>query len=631
MESFFKQSIEIIKNSNPALFSMLEDSGKNDKVSVIDSKTGEKVPEVEVNNTKMLIHSKFDPHKEAVRFICEINASNFDLFVVFGFGFAYHLEELIKKIGPDVTVLALEKDPAIIKEAISSRNLTALLSDDRLKIIANPDEDKISEILKGRSSHRVSLITHRGSFQLDPDYYNNLNRIIKSYLSTKEVNIATLSKFEKTWASNIARNIPEFIRLPGANMFYDNFKGMPAIAIGAGPSLSSSIDFIKSNLDKAVIICVDTSYRILKEHGIIPHFCVTVDPQVINARYFEGDVKCETIFITDPTVHPSTFRLIKGNIVSAGMVFDMMKWIEEIAGVKGELTYGGSVMTNAYDFAKRIGASPVVLVGQDLAFTGGLAHARGAYLDEEVFLYQNRFYNALMKNRLQLTALPKIRVKGIRGQEAFTNQKLMIFLSWFEKRNDPDLVNASFDGAYIKGVKHSPAEELKFPQVNTDIYKLIRGLYNEHGIRPASLTTVGKSLLKRCTSIRDELDSLSETVKRAVVLSSDLIDLVKENKKSSKLDYILKKLSETDKIINSKTTLKEMIGFTVQRVIHTITEGYEIDNNDEYISKEEIVAKKSHFLYKGILEGTEFNIKIINKMIKLLEIELSLGSFLALK
>jgi hypothetical protein len=619
MKSFFEESILKIKNNNPVLFSILEDAGKNNNITVISSKTGDKIPVIEINNKKLLIHSKFDPYKEAERFIGEINASNFDLFVVFGFGFAYHIEELMKKISADSTVLALEKYPAIIKEAISSRNLTALLGDNRFRIIAVPDEDKIAETLKGRSSNKVCLITHRGSFQLDPAYYRNLNRVIKSYLSTKEVNIATLSKFEKTWASNIARNITEFIRLPGANIFYNKFKGMPAIAVGAGPSLSKSLEFIKRNIDKAVIICVDTSYKILKDNGITPHFCVTVDPQVINARYFEGDVKCETVFITDPTVHPSTFRLIKGDIASVGMVFDMMKWIEKVAGEKGELAYGGSVMTNAYDFAKRIGASPIVLTGQDLAFTGGLAHARGAYLDEEVFLHQNRFFNALMKNRFQLTVLPKIKVKGIRGQEAYTNQKLMIFLAWFEKRNDPDLINATFDGAFIKGIKHTQTEELNFPKIDSDIFKAIRDLYNSHKIKATDSKAISKSLLNRCSAMRDELNSLSETVMRAVSLSGDLIDLVKKDNKNSKLDYILKKLSETDKIINSKATLKEMIGFTVQRVIHTITEGYDIDADDEHMNKEELIAKRSHFLYMGILEGTEFNKKIIDKMIKLLE------------
>ena len=96
--------------------------------------------------------------------------------------------------------------------------------------------------------------------------------------------------------------------------------------------------------------------------------------------------------------------------------------------------------------------------------------------------------------------------------------------------------------------------------------------------------------------------------------------MMKNNKKDSKLDYILKKLSEIDKLLESKNTLKDMIGFTIQRVIHTITEGYEIDENDEKLSREELVAKKSHYLYKGILEGSEFNLRIINKIILLLKI-----------
>ncbi len=618
MISFYEESIKRIRNSNPVLFSTLETTGKSEIISVVDSRDGEKVPVIEKNNSKILIHSKFDPQKEAARMISEVDTSEFDLFVVFGFGFAYHIEELLKRIGSDATVLVLEKDPAIIKEAMISRDLADLLDDGRLKIIANPDEEKISDTLKGRSSHRVSVVIHRGSFQLDPAYYSNLNRVINSYLSTKEVNIATLSKFEKTWASNIARNILEFIRLPGAKMFYDKFKGIPAIAVGAGPSLTDSIDFIKSNIGKAVIICVDTSYRILREHGIIPHFCVTVDPQLINARYFEGDARCETVFITDPTVHPSAFRFIKGDIASAGMVFDMMKWIEEIAGEKGELTYGGSVMTNAYDFAKRIGAAPVVLVGQDLAFTGGLAHARGAYLDEEVFLHQNRFFNILMKNRLQLTALPGIRIKGIRG-DVYTNQKLMIFLTWFEKRNDPDLINASFGGAYIKGIRHCTAEEIKFPAVCFDIFKLIRGIYDANIIRNDETAEIKRVLFERCTSMRSELDPLSETVNRAVALSEELIELIQKNSRDGKLDYILKKLAETDKMINSKATVKEMIGFTVQRVIHTITEGYDINDDDQNVNKHELISRRSHFFYKGIQEGIEFNKKILNNMIKLLE------------
>src|SRR5512133_2757850 len=115
-----------------------------------------------------------------------------------------------------------------------------------------------------------------------------MQNIARSYLSTKEVNIATLAKFEKVWASNIARNIGAFVASPGANRFFGQFGGVPAIVVAAGPSLHASMDFIRKSRGRAVIVAVDTSYRILMSQGIEPHFCIVVDPQMINARYFEG-------------------------------------------------------------------------------------------------------------------------------------------------------------------------------------------------------------------------------------------------------------------------------------------------------------------------------------------------------
>ncbi|MBN2039363.1 MAG: motility associated factor glycosyltransferase family protein [Spirochaetes bacterium] len=618
MESFLNKNTGIIRKKDRELYSKIYESESRMNISVFTSKNGDIVPSVEVNSRNLFIHSRFDPYKEAERFIAGIDPSKFDLFIVFGFGFGYHIELLLKKINPDALILIIDKEASMVREALTHRDLALLVSDERVVMLIDPDEDQIAETLKGKSSKRVSFLSHRGSFQVSPEYYNNIRQIVKSYLSVKEVNIATLSRFEKTWTANIARNIKEFVRLPGADMFYDKFRGMPALIAGAGPSLNKSLEFIKDNQDRIIIICVDTSYRILQRNGISPHFCLTVDPQIINARYFEDCTFENTVFVTDPAVHPSVFRLINGRISTVGMAFDMMKWVEEFTGPKGELAYGGSVTTNAYDFAKRIGASPVIMAGQDLAFTDRLAHARGSYLDEEVHLRTDRFYNAHMKNRFQLTALPKIKVKGIRSPEVITNQKLMIFLNWFEKRNDPDLINATWDGAFIKGVNHSSLNEIALPDLNRNIFDLIQDLYSESQNDLSSAASASNELLKKCRQMSDELDSLLPVFERAVKLSDEMAGMMKENRKDSKLDYILKKLSETDKILESKNTLKDLIGFTIQRIIHTITEGYEIDENDEKISNEELVAKKSHYFYKGILEGSEFNSKILKKMITLL-------------
>ncbi len=409
----FEGNMAVLKKRFPDLHGRITAVADDGSIEPVETKLGGFVPAVTKEGKRLVIHSKFDPVKEAERFIGEIDTAAFDLFIVFGFGFGYHVEELLRGMGSDSLVLVIEKSPLMVRKAMESRDLEHVLASDRLLLLLDPAEDVIADALKGKSSRRTSLILHRGSFQAEPDYYGNMQQIVRSYLSTKEVNIATLAKFEKVWASNIARNIGVFISAPGANAFYDKFNGVPAIVVAAGPSLHRSLDFIRQNRGRALIIAVDTSYRILMKQGIEPHFCIVVDPQVINARYFEGSAPGRTILIADPTVHPSVFRLFKGRLAMTGVSFELMKWIERLSGEKGEITHGGSVSTNAYDFARRLGASPIYLTGQDLAFTGGHAHARGSYLDEQVHLRTGRLYTPEMFNRFQLTALPKIFVKGI--------------------------------------------------------------------------------------------------------------------------------------------------------------------------------------------------------------------------
>jgi hypothetical protein len=638
----FQNNIAVLKKRFPSVHEQVVDS-VGDSIEVVETKQGDFVPAIIKNGVRLLVHSKFDPVREAERFIGELDLGAHDLFIVFGFGFGYHVEQIRKGMGKDSLVLVIEKNPLLLKRAMEARDISATLGDERFILLLNPPEDAIAEALRGKSSRRSSLILHRGSFQIDPDYYGNMQEIVRSYLSTKEVNIATLAKFERIWASNIARNIDAFIRAPGANIFFNMFRNMPAIVAAAGPSLIRSIDFIRRSRGRAIIVAVDTSYRILMKHGIEPHFCIVVDPQVINARYFEGSGRSRTILIADPTVHPSVFRLFGGRVAMTGIAFELMKWIGRQCGDKGEITHGGSVSTNAYDFAKRLGASPVILVGQDLAFTGGLAHARGSYLDEQVHLRTGRLYTPEMFNRFQLTALPKILVEGIGGGQAHTNQKMMIFLSWFEKRRDGNLINATEDGASIPGVKHVKSDEIEMPEPKTAFDAEIEEIYRKNFSSGAALDA-GARLLRMIGSILKEIDSILPVLDRAVGFSENLETLMKEKKREggqgpdqvrhpaavgtsasvpqrdqNKLNYLLNKLAEADRIVESKKHAKEMISFTIQRVIHTINEGYEIDEGDSALSDSELVAKRSSYLYKGLLEGARFNVRILKKMEEVLQ------------
>jgi len=614
MNGIFNKNIQNLAAKNSELSSRLQNVS-GEYVEVIESKTGNPVPCIKIDDGKKLfVHSRVDPLREAERFIAEVDPSGKDLIIVLGFGFGYHCDFLLEKISSEVNVIVIEKDEVLLKKAFQSRDLETLIKKDNFYILADPSESFLADIFRGKSSRNVLFITHRGASQLYPDYYQNIVSVIKSYISTKDVNIATLARFEKTWGSNTTRNIGVISQSCGAIRFFNMFSGIPAIVVAAGPSLTQSLGFIKASIDKAVIIAVDTSYKLLIDNGITPHFCLSVDPQLINARYYEGIGKTDTILVSDPTVHPSIFRFFKGRVSVTGIAFDMMKWIEEICGEKGELTHGGSVSTNAYDFARRIGASPVLMVGQDLSFTSGLAHAKGSYLDEQIHNRTYKFNNAQMYNRRQLASLPPVYLKGVRGERVRTNQKMMIFQNWFEKRNDTDLINATYNGVFINGVKNIPHDKLLFDYPSLDLKNKINELYNKFTDETDSAKI--SRLKKRIDDMLSEIENLIPALERALSYASELSEMINSGKDKSdpgKMSFILKKLSETDKFIETMKKSKGLISFSIQRVIHTITEGYELNND-----KEDNAAERSLFLYRGLLEGTLFNKKILGKMKMLL-------------
>jgi hypothetical protein len=614
MNNYFTTNISLLKKTNPESAALLE-SASADGIQSVTAKNGDMVPEIFSAGRKILLHSKFDPRIEADRFCADAVKGSFAFYAVAGFGYAYHIERLMESMPNDSTILVIEKDASIVRSAAESRDLSAVFSDPRFILLINPAEDDISIRMKGRSSRNSIFIMHRGSGQINGEYYTNAIRIAKSYISSKDANIATLAKFEKLWSSNITRNAEIFLSSPPVSAYFDALQNVPAIVVCAGPSLTKSIPFIRRSLNSAVIVAVDTAYFILRRYGIEPHFCVCADPQVVNARYFEGDTPSRTILVADPCVHPSVYRLFKGRVVSAGIPFDMMKWIEEVSGEKGELAHGGSVSTNAFDFARRLGASPIALVGQDLSFSSGLAHARGSYLDEQVHNRVTRMYNAQMMNRFQLSALPPLFVKSIDGGKVRTNSKMIIFMNWFERQKDAGVVNATADGAYINGYKHVKDQDLQFDD-NSGISQLIDDIYNN--AKPEHPEAMIDELKTRVSGMEHSAVELKKTLSQAMNLSNELCTMMRTAPDAGgKIRYILGKLGDIDAEIEKATGAKDMIGLSVQRVIHTVTEGY--DPGGEAISEQHGVALRSRFLYNGLHEGCVSSLKYLSKMKMLLQ------------
>jgi hypothetical protein len=58
----------------------------------------------------------------------------------------------------------------------------------------------------------------------------------------------------------------------------------------------------------------------------------------------------------------------------------VMDWIEQYTESPGDIQSGGSVATSAFDLLLNMGCNPIILFGQDLAYTGREIHCSGTFI-----------------------------------------------------------------------------------------------------------------------------------------------------------------------------------------------------------------------------------------------------------
>lgn len=152
--------------------------------------------------------------------------------------------------------------------------------------------------------------------------------------------------------------------------------GREIYVIGTGPTLEGHFQrlaAVHAQAERPLLMCVDTAYRPLREHGIVPDLVVTID-QRISFRHlpFEDSAGIPLVYL--PMSDPAVLTAWKGKRYggySAGPVYAALR--EQYP--RGQLHVGGSVIHPAVDLAVKMGAARITLFGADFAFPMNKTHA----------------------------------------------------------------------------------------------------------------------------------------------------------------------------------------------------------------------------------------------------------------
>ncbi len=562
------------------------------------------------------LHSRFAPGKEAERAASAIKTENGDQLVLFaGAGLAYVIAEFCnQRANPCIW---FEPNPEILALALSVTDLRAAVQDGRLSLfLGEPDEETLREMFRGRTGADVVFAVHRASADADEIYARLETRLVE-HLNKKNVNLATLARFDRVWAKNLAFNFRALRRARPVARLFDCTPGATALVCGAGPSLYEDLERLKLTpgaRENAVWIAVDTALAPLHAAGFAPDLTVSVDPQALNRYYLEGERDSSWIVI-DPTTTYLTPRLVGADrLVFTSSPFALARlFFDYCEESVGELAFGGSVSTNAYDLAVRMGCRRILLIGQDLAFTNGLAHSRGATLEERLNFRERRTFRRELHNYRQLSALPVRGLPGAAGPVA-TNDKLTIFYRWFAKRFRSDrargveIWNLTGGGAAFEDAPAGDATQLFAEARPVRFQDCVRERLS------APLEFRGRDFDDRLAALASEFREYGALLARGASLATRSLELARAGDRGAEYARLQAELSRLEARALNQPELSAIAGGAVQSAIFQITENFRtagaaLEKEDPHLA----LAEKTHALYNGLRSAVELHARWFTK------------------
>lgn len=443
--------------------------------TVSESRSGAKTLSVKTddNSREIRIHSAYDPVKEAERSVEDFNPGRNSLIIVSGIGLGYHID-LLKKKFRDIKVIAVENDPEVTS-ICRVENSPAL---DNVHVIHDENDIQVLfDNLRMSEFNGISHYTHRPSYQLNPGFYDGIIALVKQQVSSKVSDLLTRFEFEERWMKNIFLNLRHVEDSIPVSALFGKFDGYPGVIVSAGPSLRQNLDALKRVSDRAVILCVDTSYKVLTKAGITPHLVMTLDAQKYSRKHFTGTRAGEALLVADIVACPSVINNFDGKkIISTTSKYyqdtsgrtvrettPAMDWVEKYITSPGDVQSGGSVATSAFDLLLNMGCNPIILTGQDLAYTGREYHCSGTYHNDDWQLLTGRFrgLDTINQNLIRRRRIKYVPSFGGNGM-VISDFVFDLYKFWFEDsaaRVTVKVVNATGGGSRISNTIEAGLEE----------------------------------------------------------------------------------------------------------------------------------------------------------------------------
>lgn len=579
----------------------------NEEFNVEISETGDGMKTIRLvtEDKEIFLFSKYSVKDEIERFIDEIKGINTQsIIIVFGLGLGYHIIKLCEKISEYNKVLIIEPSIKVFAKTLEIGELEKIVKDNiNINIIIGQDIKKVNEYfyrnINSDNLNNVYLSIFGQYGNVFGSYMNEVYEGLKEAIINEEVNLATEYHFQYEFSGNVIRNIPYLLESESILELEGRFKGYPAIIVSAGPSLDKNIHELRKAQGKAIIISGGRTLKPLLRNGIDSNFVVSIDPGYPAYELLEDFLDCEVPLISLVISNHDIIKKYKGK----HFIVNKYPYSEFINNVMDKdipiLPNGGSVAHSSTVLANYMGCNPIVLVGQDLAFTNQKMHSE----------------QAIIEGRENDKKEGAILVEDIYGNEVYTSKPLLSFLKWFEKyfsvNENTKFIDASEGGVKINGAEICTLKET-ITQYCKDVLPDYQDLLVNRIIPSESYEKTIVLMEKAC----NDFETMKKLIDRGLKLLGKVHSYYK-TEKNININKVLEKLDYIDNTIIEKNNSSILLTSVIMPMIRRINLDKDLLEKFEETESEKglRIARKNKLLYEEILNSINLMKPLIEETI----------------
>lgn len=372
----YEQNRVELARRNPALAALL-DAESGEGVELVAGPRGG----TSLRERGILLGSAYDPRRDGERLAEQMAEAPADILVAIGFGLGEQLEAWLAR--QSATLIVYEPSLARLKAALSRLSIAQLLKTHR-DFHVTADLDQLTAVLAARyvPGLCIRVFPHPAVLRLDPKGVAAAVERTKRVKDATDTRISTSVSQLMPWAFITAGNGRRIAESAHFGRTAGLFAGKPAVVAAAGPSLDKQLPLLRAYRDRVVVIAIGQTLKALRSAGIEPDLVHVLESKDVSQQLTGAGETSELIVALTPDAHPAIYDVPARAIFTATTGSSPMGgWIAKATGETRFTMGGGTVAQGAVGLAVMMGCSPILLIGQDLAFTDGRAYAKGSAYD----------------------------------------------------------------------------------------------------------------------------------------------------------------------------------------------------------------------------------------------------------